>query len=137
VFGRKKEIDHPSLGRLRFMGDYWEGELDFPDRSEALSVTIDAPESGPTEAQVALFHDLVADQNGLFQRLRPLLEAELETWTDGSPAANWADDITLTGLDLPEDGDAPQEVTYWVPAAGHWFTAVYEDGEPSSVRVDG
>ena len=137
MLGRKKTIDHPSFGRLRLMGDYWEGELDVPDRSEPLTVTIDAPETGPTEAQAALFRRLLAEQDGLFERLRPVFQPEFHTWTGRAIAPNWAADFTLTGLDLPADGDAPREVTYWAPAAGHWLTAVFEDGEPSAVRVDG
>jgi hypothetical protein len=49
------------------------------------------------------------------------------------------DKFSLVGLGLPAGGDeaSPWDVCYFVAAAGHYFTAFFEDGRAASLTVDG
>jgi hypothetical protein len=133
-------LDHPYFGRLTFMpGDYWEGELDVPDSPEPVGLVVPAPDTGPDDAQAALCRELLADQDALFERCRPLFEGDFETWTKRPFPTAWREEFVLTGLGLPARGDErePWDVGYFVDAANHYFTAHFEQGRPSYLTVDG
>jgi len=140
-FGRKRAVlDHPYFGRITFMpGEYWEAELVVPGLPEKVGVTAPAPESGPTEAQVAFCRGLLADLDALFERCRPLFEGDFEQWTGKSFPQDWREEFSLVGLGLPTRGDEaePWDAGYFVDAANHYFTAHFEQGLPSYLTVDG
>jgi len=98
-----------------------------------------APATGPDAAQVELCKTLLGDLDALFDRCRPLFEADFEQWTGRPFPHEWRDDFSLVGLGLPPRGDpsAEWEVTYFVDAANHYFTAYFEDGRASYLTVDG
>ena len=140
-FRRKRPVlDHPYFGRMTFMpGAYWEAELVVPCLPEKLGLTVPAPESGPTEAQVELCRSLLVDLDALFERCRPLFEGEFEQWAEKPFPAAWREEFSLVGLGLPARGDElePWDVGYFVDAANHYFTAHFEQGRPSYLTVDG
>jgi hypothetical protein len=140
LFGRRPLLDHPYFGRLTFMrGEYWEGELEVPGSPEPVGLVVPAPAAGPDEAQAEFCRNLLADQDALFERCRPLVEDEFERWAEKPFPAAWRDEFTLTGLGLPARGDErePWDVGYFVDAANHYFTAHAEQGRPSYLTVDG
>ena len=141
LFGRRRPVvEHPYFGRLVFMlGAYWEGELVLPGEPEKIGLTVPAPETGPSEAQVELCQRLLADLDGFFTRCRTVFEPDFESWAEQPFPAHWRDAFVLVGLGLPEDGDErrPWDVTYFVGAANHYFTAYFENGVASYLTVDG
>ena len=140
LFRRRPVLDHPYFGRLTFMpGEYWEGELGVPGAPEPVGLVVPAPATGPQAAQADFCRELLADQDALFERCRPLFEGDFETWAEKPFPAEWRDDFTLTGLGLPARGDErePWDVGYFVDAANHYFTAHFEQGRPRYLTVDG
>jgi hypothetical protein len=141
LFGRRRVVlDHSYFGRLTFMsGSYWEGELSVPGLPEKVGLVIPASESGPSEEQVRCCRGLLADLDGLFVRCRPVFEGDFEVWTEKPFPVSWREDFVLVGLGLPEGGDEtrPWDVCYFVDAANHYFTAYFEDGQPSYSSIDG
>ena len=140
LFRRRPVLDHPYFGRLTFMpGDYWEGELDVPGSPEPVGLVVPAPATGPDDAQADFCRALLADQDALFERCRPLFEGDFETWAEKPFPSAWRDDFALTGPGLPARGDErePWDVGYFVDAANHYFTAHFEQGRPSYLTVDG
>jgi hypothetical protein len=137
---KRRVLDHPYFGRLTFMrGEYWEAELVLPTLPEKVGLTIPAPDSGPTDAQVAFCRGLLADLDALFERCRPLFEGQFEQWAEKPFPPEWRDEFSLVGLGLPAHGDEtePWDVGYFVDAASHYFTAHFEQGRPSYLTVDG
>ena len=132
-------LEHPYFGRLRFMGDYWEGELTLPGEPEKIGLTVPAFEDGPSDAQVQLCRRLLSDLDGLFARCRPVFEGDFETWTQLPFPSDWREAFVLVGVGLPEDGDEMREwdVGYFVDVANHYFTAYFENGRASYLTVDG
>jgi hypothetical protein len=140
LFGRKRVVlEHPYFGPMRHMGDYWEAELIQPGEPEKIGLTVPGPESGPSEAQVELCRRLLGDLDALFARCRPVFEGDFETWAEMSFPDDWREAFVLVGLGLPEEGDEtrPWDVTYFVDAASHYFTAYFENRRASYLTVDG
>jgi hypothetical protein len=137
---RRPRIAHPYFGALTFMpGDYWEGELVAAGVPETIGITVQAPETGPTQPQVDFCRALLDDLDALFERCRPVFEGRFEEWTSKPFPVAWREEFSLVGLDVPPDGNPsqPWSVTYFVDAANHYFTAFLEDGRPSYMTVDG
>jgi hypothetical protein len=133
-------IDHPYFGRIRFVaGVHWEAELVVAGIPEKVGVTVPAPESGPTKAQVAFCAAQLADLDRLFERCRPVFEGTFEEWAQKPFPRSSQDEFSLVGLDLPPGGDEnePWSVCYFVDAANHYFTAHFEHAQPSYLTVDG
>jgi hypothetical protein len=141
MFRRKRPtLDHPFFGRVTFMpGRYWEAELTAPAVKEKVGVTIPADETGPSPQQVAFCRTLLEDLDGLFERCRPVFVGRFEEWTEKPFPRDWREDFSLVGLGLPVDGDPaqPWDVTYFVDAANHYFTAYFENGTPADMTIDG
>jgi hypothetical protein len=141
LFGRKRPVvEHPYFGRMTHMpGEYWEAELVLSGEPEKIGVTMPASEEGPSAAQVEFCRHLLGDLDALFARCRPVFEGDFETWTEVPFPDDWRPAFVLVGLGLPADGDEsrPWDVTYFVEAASHYFTAYFEDGVASYLTVDG
>ena len=141
LFSRKKRVvEHPYFGKLRYMsGEYWEAELEVADAKEKVGVTVPGPETGPVQAQVDFCRSVLADQDGLFERCRPVFEPDFEEWTGKPFPRSWRDDFALVGLDLPPGGldTEPWSVCYFVDAANHYFTAYFDAGTASYSTIDG
>jgi hypothetical protein len=138
-------LNHSYFGRLLFIrgtnaaSNYWEGELAVLGLPEKVGLTIPAPESGPSEAQVHFCRSLLGDLEALFTRCKPVFEGKFEEWTQKAFPSHWREDFSLVGLGLPVGGDEmrPWDVTYFVEAANHYFTASFENGTATHLTIDG
>jgi hypothetical protein len=147
LFRREPQLtlNHAYFGRLLFVrgadtaANYGEGELAVPGLPEKVGLTIPARESGPSEAQVHFCRSLLGDFDALFTRCRPVFEGKFEEWTQKAFPSHWREDFSLVGLGLPVGGDElrPWDVTYFVEAANHYFTAYFENGTATYLTIDG
>ena len=90
----------------------WITEIDFPPMGSEITLFIDAPESGPTDGQRALYREIVAKYDSLRDEIRQALVAYVEEdWEfelgtlridAGDAPRNWSAQYTA---DTDEDGD--------------------------------
>jgi hypothetical protein len=96
-------LNHAYFGRLLFIrsanaaSHYWEGELAVVGLPEKVGLTIPAPESGPSEAQVHFCRALLGDLDALFTRCKPVFEGKFEEWTQQAFPSHWREDFSLSG----------------------------------------
>ena len=140
------EVDHEYFGRILFMGEdmpaddgYWEAQKSINESKEPISLIINAPLSGPTEAQVAFCQRMLSDLDALFFRCWPIFEPDFQQWTDKEFSGNWKDDFELMSIEIPKDADEKNDWTvgYYVDAAKHYFTARFVEGKPGYNEIDG
>ncbi|RBP53587.1 hypothetical protein [Arenicella xantha] len=140
------EMEHEYFGKILFMGgdkpaddDYWEAEASIKEAKEPLTILINAPLSGPTEAHVAFYKNAVSDFEALFGKCWPIFEPDFQQWANKQFSGNWKDDFELMSIEIPRDADERNEWTvgYYVDAAKHYFTARFIDGKPTYNEIDG
>jgi hypothetical protein len=68
-----------------------------------------------------------------------VFEGDFETWAEKPFPADWQDDFSLVGLDLPARGKDTESwsACYFVDAANHYFTACFEGGRARYATIDG
>ena len=140
------DMEHDYFGKILFMGggkpaddDYWEAEAPIKEAKEPLTILINAPISGPTEAHVEFYKKAVSDLDALFGKCWPIFEPDFQQWTDKRFSGNWKDDFELMSITIPRGADENNEWTvgYYVDAAKHYFTARFIDGKPKYNEIDG
>lgn len=140
------EMEHECFGKMLFMGgdepaedDYWEAGISMVGAKEPLSILINAPVSGPTDAQVEFYQKAISDLGALFDQCWPIFEPDFQQWTDRKLSGNWEDEFELMSIEIPRDADEHNEwaVGYYVDAANHYFTARFIDGKPAYNEIDG
>jgi hypothetical protein len=139
-----REQMHPYFGKMLYFGSedasksYWEAELT-PEGEGKVGITFEGTPDGPTDGEDAFCRKALADLDALFEKCRAAFSVDFPTWTESTMPANWRDSFELDGLSLPRHGDPSNawEVCYFVDLANHWFTAVFENGAVTDVRIDG
>ena len=140
-----RQILHPYFGEMTYFGSvkaedcYWESEVDVPNQSERVGVTMSGTPDGPTAAEEQFCRSVIADSDLLLEQCRAAFEPELKTWAKCPLPKPWQDAFKLDGFEIPRDADRsnPWTVCYFVESAGHYFTAHFESGMVSHVSVDG
>lgn len=127
------------FGSRKAEGSYWEAELQIPGEAVRIGVNMTGTPEGPTEKEQAFCQMAVADLNLLFERCRAAFEPEFLAWTRQPMPAEWRGTFKLDGFQVPVGGDPSNdwELCYFVEPIGHYFTAVFENGEVAHVAVDG
>lgn len=141
---RTRQIEHPYFGRMTFMefesGEpYWEAEVPIAEPAGKVSVQLSGTPDGPTDAEERFCRTNLSNPDALFERCRDAFARDYPQWAARMMPANWREGFELEGLSVPPGGDAAAEweVTYFVPAANHWFTAMFRGREVADVRIDG
>ena len=142
----QQEVSHPYFQRLIYFGSkkaidcYWEAELPLPGSpEERIGVNMTGTAQGPTEEEVGFCKRTLENLDALFDLCRPAFEGQFQTWAKQPMPVNWRDSFRLDGFQVPIAGDISNswEVCYFVEPAGHYFTAVFENGQIIDVAVDG
>jgi len=140
------ERSHPYFGKMTFFGfkkepskSYWEAEVSLPNSDLRIGVTMAGTPIGPTPEEEQFFSDTVSDLDSLFEKCRPVFEPTFVSWVKKPSPPSWREAFKLDGFSIPEKGNPvkPWEVTYYVEPAGHFFTAVFENGVAIRTDVDG
>jgi hypothetical protein len=137
---------HPFFGELVYFGfkdpsqSYWEGELPLPGESTKFSVTMQGTTEGPTSEEEAFCRRVLSDPDALFEKCRKAFEPVFREWTrQPIPSGDWRSNFQLDGVEVPPGGagNSRWQATYFVVAAGQYFTANFENGYVSQVLVNG
>jgi hypothetical protein len=139
----QREVAHPFFRNLIYFGSknatecYWEAEL--PLAGQTVGVNMTGTSNGPTSEEEEFCRRILSDPEALFAMCRSAFEPKFERWAKRPLPAAWSSEFKLDGFQVPLRGDLsePWEVCYFVQAAGHYFTAVFETGKVEYVNVDG
>jgi hypothetical protein len=142
-FGKAKpslpSIQHPVFGRMEATlvnedGSYfWETPEPIPTSKGPISVFLDAPATGPNQAQVELWNWIYDNQKELREAAEPIMKATLTEF--GLQAL--LEKLSWTSVGLSPDGErsGAWDVSFEFPN-GPIFTANFKGGVPTSVSVD-
>ena len=147
IFGKPPvTVEHDYFGTMLFLADdasgddgYWEAELLITAAKEPLTILINAPASGPDEAQVEFCQQAISDLDALFDKCWPVFEPDFKGWAGKEFSGRWQDDFEIMSIEIPRNADESGEWTvgFYVDAVNHYFTARFIDGEPRYNEIDG
>ena len=147
----RRTVHHELLGELKYEGTrqrpggYVNGawRVSHPDVAKPISVGFPTMGGEPTPKYMDRLAELLADQDGLFERLRPAIAPVFSKFVERPLPADWRSVFSLDNLDLrpaPEDIDEDGEtwqVVYWCPPAEHWFVIALEGDAIIDVNIEG
>ena len=140
VFGRlRRESLDRRTGKAWFAND----DLTFTPTGQRIGIYLDAPETGPTVAQQAFYHHIEQDYITLIAKLIPLIEDEFQCWRPGFCINDFATELRLTGISIPElEYPTPEVAWDWsfetVHDANHTLTFYMAGDTPlPDMQMDG
>jgi hypothetical protein len=142
-FGKAKpslpSIQHPLFGRMEATlvnedGSYfWETPEPIPTSKGSISVFLDAPESGPNQAQVNLWNWIYDNHKDLSEAAEPMMKATLSEF--GLQAQFEKLSWVSTGLSPDGERTGAWDMAFELPN-GSIFTVYFKAGVPAAVGVD-
>ncbi|RSK44223.1 hypothetical protein [Hymenobacter perfusus] len=147
LFGKPVYVQDAEFGRLQWIATdrkgqgYFEGTRTFGPTGHTLSITLNAPRTGPTAAQRAFWHAIEARYPQLTDAAQVLIEAELRHWKPGFTVHDFQAEFWPVGLDIPALAEG--QPVAWELAfethhdPNHMITVLWRDFAPSVVRIDG
>ncbi|RSK48815.1 hypothetical protein [Hymenobacter rigui] len=147
LFGKPVYVQDEEFGRLQWIAThrkgqgYFEGTRTFGPTGHTLTITLDAPSTGPTAAQRAFWHAIEARYLQLTDAAQKLIEAELRHWKPGFTVHDFQAEFWPVGLDIPslaESQPVEWELAFeTIHDPDHTVTILWRSFEPYFVRIDG
>jgi len=143
----RRSQPHPRLGELRYIGrrqrpdghvtGVWKLQPNGFDRVFGAGFPTEGDE--PTPEALAQLERVLADLDALFERARPRIREEYESFVEKPMPKEWREAFQLDHIELP-DPEEPQpewQVSYWCEAAQHWFVVDFRGDAVTHVQIDG
>jgi hypothetical protein len=144
LFGSTKpnlpSIDHPIFGLMQACIKidedtyFWEMPENVETEYGHISVSCDAPITGPTDKQIEQFHMICDQFPDLQKQVKPLLRERL----DGFNAGDQIDNLNWIAIALANDGEMKShwELSFEDPNNFYIYNVNFNAGTPEFVTVD-
>jgi len=143
----RRSVSHPGLGELQYIGRRLRpgGHVDGlwklrPDGFDKV-FGVDFPSEGgePTPEGFAQLEQVLGNLDGLFERARPPIREEYESFVEKPMPKEWREAFQLDHIQLPdpEEPEPEWQISYWCEAALHWFVVDFSGDTVTHVQVDG